>query len=269
MNSENYPPQPQREIPVRDLVFSTLQARFANQDGVGLLMERLHPEALQWLDKHFFCEKGCQAGKAHVFNSPIFDARIDLWWRMFLTEAQNPLQARSNLGAALFIAGLSIPVMQPVEGEEWSVQELEDYLASYNHLAAQGRKSEIDPEGFSSAWPRKLLAQLLQLCPSLQLTLHSVKRLARQACSLDSEMGDSFSGMVSRRMRQMMGEDALEAQDPPGFPHEMWIYLYAGAIAGGVLPGTPDHPYPLPPANSAMDSQNGWPQFDPQAEIPF
>ena len=126
MNSENCSPQPQRETPVRDLVLSTLEARFANQDGVGLLMERLHPEVLQWLDKHFFCEKGCQAGKAHVFNSPIFDARIDLWWRMFITEAQNPLQARSRLGATLFIAGLSIPAMQPSEGEEWSVQELED-----------------------------------------------------------------------------------------------------------------------------------------------
>ncbi len=258
-----------RESLVKDQVLSTLEARFANQDGVGLLMERLHPEVLQWLDKHFFCEKGCQAGKAHVFNSPIFDARIDLWWRMFITEAQNPLQARSRLGATLFIAGLSIPAMQPSEGEEWSVQELEDYLASYNHLAAHGRKPEIDPEGFSSAWPRKLLAQLLQLCPSLQLTLHSVKRLGRQACSSDSEMGNSFSGMVSMRMRQMMGDDDLDTQEPPGFPHEMWIYLYAGAIAGGVLPGTPDHPYPLSPANSAVNSQTGWPQLDPQAEIPF
>lgn len=231
----------------KDQLLSTLKTRFANQDGIGLLMERLNPDALQWLDKHFFSENGCQAGKAHVFKSPIFDARIDLWWCMFFTEAQNHLQARSNLGAALFIAGLSIPVMQLMEGEEWSVKELEDYLASYNHLGTHGRTPEIDPEGFSSTWPRNLLAQLVQLCPSLQLTLHSVKRLARQACNSVFELKDSFSGMLSMKMGQMAGDEDNEVQLKPGFPHEMWIYLYAGAIAGGVLPGTPDNPYPLPP----------------------
>lgn len=260
-----------QKSPVIEPIISALEARFANRDGVGLLMERLHPEALQWLDRHFRCNQGCQSGRSLVRQAPIFDARIDLWWRNWVSTTQCSLQSRSSLATALFVTGLSIPVLQPSNEEEWTVQELEDYLASYNHLGLNGSNSEIDPEGFSSSWPRKFLGRLIQLCPSLQLTLHSVKRLAEQASEFDSAEGpaSSFSAMKAMVANRLMGPEPLDPNDPPEFPSEFWLFLYAGAIAGGVHPGTLGHPYPQLPRCCQLHNGNDESCHTSQQEIPF
>lgn len=239
-----------RESLVNNQVLSTLEARFANQDGIGLLMERLHPEALQWLNHHFGCSKGCRSGRALGLRAPIFDARIDLWWRQWISETQCPRESRTRLGTALFVTGLSIPVLQPSENEEWTIQELEDYLSAYNHMGSHGRNGEMDPEGFSSPWPVKFLQDLIQVCPSLKLTLHSLRRLVEKAEEFDFEIApeDSLSAMKTLMVNRMMGPEPIDPNDPPAFPSAFWMYLYAGALAGGVLPGNLAHPYPLPDA---------------------
>ena len=225
-----------------------LEARFANSDGVGMLMERLHPEALQWLDHHFYCIGGCQGGISFLTRTPIFDARIDLWWRSMLKKCDHPLTARMQMASTLFVTGLSIPVLQIEEGEQWTVQDLEDYLFSYNHFNSRGRECELDPEGLGTQWPHQFLNTLRTVCPSIQLTLHAIRRMVEHPPTNGSLHGHGNRETVVSQSPQLFSDDELNISELFELPASMRMYLYAGAIAGGIIPGTLSHPYPGDPS---------------------
>ena len=225
-----------------------LEARFANSDGVGMLMERLHPEALQWLDHHFYCKHGCQGGISFLTRTPIFDARIDLWWRSMLKRCDHPLTARMQMASTLFVTGLSIPVLQIEEGEQWTVQDLEDYLFSYNHFNSRGRECELDPEGLGTPWPHLFLNNLRNVCPSIQLTLHAIRRMVEHPPTDPSLLGYENRGTTASQPPHLFSDDEPNISELFEMPASMRMYLYAGAIAGGIIPGTLSHPYPGDPS---------------------
>ena len=221
-----------------------LEARFANSDGVGMLMERLHPEALQWLYHHFHCKRGCQGGISFLTCAPIFDARIDLWWRSMLKKCDHPLTARMQMAATLFVTGLSIPVLQVEEGGQWTVQDLEDYLFSYNHFNSWGRECELDPEGLGTRWPHHFLNTLQTVCPSIHLTLHAIRRMVEHPPTDNSLHGYGNMGKAASQVTDLFSDDDPNISEIFELPASMRMYLYAGAIAGGIIPGTLSHPYP-------------------------
>ena len=126
--------------------------------------------------------------------------------------------------------------MQDLSSGAGDIGELVKDLAIYNHVDTVGRcMDQIDPNGFGTTWPMKLVSKLTRLYPSLKLTLNALRRIAHheqlqaEPCPCQAEM-----------------TQAVEAPKNKELPTGLRIFFFAGAIAGGVLPGTNALPFPIP-----------------------
>ncbi|MAJ29469.1 hypothetical protein CBD41_09345, partial [bacterium TMED181] len=129
------------------------------------------------------------------------------------------------------------------EGEQWTVQDLEDYLFSYNHFNSRGRECELDPEGLGTPWPHLFLNNLRNVCPSIQLTLHAIRRMVEHPPTDQSLLGYENRGAGASQTPHLFSDDEPNISELFELPASMRMYLYAGAIAGGIIPGTLSHPY--------------------------
>ena len=217
-----------------------LETRFANRDGIGMLTERLGPEEIQWLGFWFHStasEGGCGGGGFLEILAPIFDSRIDLWGKRHQALAPSSEAASHAMACSLFAYGLTSGTkMQDHPSGSGNIGELVEDLGTYNHADTAGhRMDQIDPNGFGTTWPMKLVSKLTRLYPSLKLTLNALRRIAhheqRQAepCPCQAEM-----------------THAMEAPKNKELPTGLRIFFFAGAIAGGVLPGSASLPFPIP-----------------------
>ena len=223
-----------------------LRARFANRDGVGMLTERLGPEEIQWLAFWFFCPNGCNGGDSLEVLAPIFDSRIDLWCRRHRAFAPSHEAASHAMACSLFAYGLASGIkMQDRPGGCGDIGELVEMLKTYNHVDTPGRRmNQIDPNGFGSTWPMKFVANLTRLYPSLKITMNALRRIAVH--EHESATHCAFP---------MEHPHMMEAPKPLCLPTGLRIYFFAGAIAGGVHPGEPCHPFPIPDEPDGVKSE--------------
>ncbi|MDE0960824.1 MAG: hypothetical protein OSB09_08595, partial [Planctomycetota bacterium] len=152
-----------------------------------------------------------------------------------LESATSRRMAIHALSCSLFAHGLHMSLqMRERQEEAVSFENLLAELRIYNHFDSRdGQMDQIDPDGFGTHWPMKWVAQLIQLYPSIQLTLNAVRRIADpqqrpQEATATSIMSEFVSPPVVSR----------------SLPISVRIYFFAGAIAGGVVPGIEGQPFP-------------------------
>ncbi|HHZ89329.1 TPA: hypothetical protein EYN65_02030 [Candidatus Poribacteria bacterium] len=232
-----------------------LEARFANRDGIGMLTERLGPEAIQWLGfwlKIAALEGGCGGGSFLEILAPIFDSRIDLWGKRHLAFAPSPEAAGHAMACSLFAYGLTSGIkMQDRPSGSGDIEELLKDLTTYNHVDTAGhRMDQIDPNGFGTTWPMKLVAKFTRLYPSLKLTLNALQRIAYNA----QRQSNPQPCQVERPLE-------MEAPKNNELPVGLRIFFFAGAIAGGVMPGTIALPFPIPVKPDEVKPENDQGEF--------
>lgn len=241
-NHEDHSDQPSQEfLPFQE----ELLARYANPDGASLIAERLHPEVLTWLEYFFFCQHGCQSGEMFRIQAPILDSLVDLLWLKYSKKGKISHVSQKRFEKALFVAGLAIPSTQiGIDEDSWTLVDLLSFMARFNPTLSSGTFPFLNLETLRSPWPGEFMQQIQLAWPSLRLTLHALRRITEKCQTSDPNATDDQDQSVTfyDLMRQKMGVDSETEVHPAASSR---LFLLAGAIAGGVIPGVPTHPFPM------------------------
>jgi hypothetical protein len=247
-----------------------LLTRYANPDGASLIAERLHPEVLTWLEYFFFCQRGCQSGELFRILAPIIDALIDLLWLKFSKKGKLSHVSQRRFEKALFVAGLAIPSTQiGIDEEPWTLMDLLSFLARFNPTLSSDELPFLNLDTLKSPWPTEFMHQIQMAWPTLRLTIHALRRMADKNPVIGTPKSeDEFqANAFHEMMRQKMGLEPETKTHPAASSR---LFLLAGAIAGGVIPGSPTHPFPLICEETVVtEEQDSMPDHHEEESVDF
>ena len=253
-NHDNHSDQPSQEfLPFQE----ELLARYANPDGASLIAERLHPEVLTWLEYFFFCQHGCQGGEMFRIQAPILDSLVDLLWLKYSKKGKISHVSKKRFEKALFVAGLAIPSTQiGIDEEPWTLVDLLSFMARFNPTLSCDELPFLSLDTLRSPWPTELIHQIQTAWPTLRLTLHALRRMANKSPVIGTpESEEEFKAHAFHAMmRHKMG---LEPENETHPETSSRLFLLAGAIAGGVIPGVPTHPFPMVCEETVVTEEQG------------